>query len=56
MLAAGARPRRARRLFLQQARERLDEIDRYLNGHEFEVARVLLKAVDPVETVWDTDF
>ncbi len=41
---------------LQQTRERLDEIDRYLHGREFEVARVLLKTADPVDTVWDIDF
>jgi uncharacterized protein YlxP (DUF503 family) len=39
-----------------QARERIDAIARYLDGgHEFEVSRVLVKAVDPVETIWDTD-
>jgi uncharacterized protein YlxP (DUF503 family) len=38
-----------------QAGERVDEIERYLFGREFEVARVLLKAVDPVETLWDID-
>ena len=39
-----------------QARERIDEIARYLDGgREFEVSRVLVKAVDPVETIWDTD-
>lgn len=40
---------------LQQARERLDEVDRYLHGREFEVARVLLKTCDTVEAVWDID-
>ena len=40
---------------LQQARERLDDIDRYLHGRDFEVARVLLKTADPVDTVWDFD-
>lgn len=40
---------------LQQARERLDDIDRYLHGRDFEVARVLLKSADPVDTVWDFD-
>ena len=40
---------------LQQARERLDDIDRYLHGQEYEVARVLLKTSDPVEAVWDID-
>ena len=39
-----------------QARERIDEIGRYLDGgHEFEVSRVLVKAVDAVETIWDTE-
>jgi uncharacterized protein YlxP (DUF503 family) len=41
---------------LQQTRERLDDIDRYLHGREFEVARVLIKTADPVDTVWDIDF
>jgi uncharacterized protein YlxP (DUF503 family) len=40
---------------LQQARERLDDIDRYLHGQEFEVARVLLKTVDPVDGLWEVD-
>jgi uncharacterized protein YlxP (DUF503 family) len=40
---------------LQQARERLDDVDRYLHGRDYEVARVLLKTCDPVETVWDID-
>lgn len=40
---------------LQQTRERLDDIDRYLHGREFDVARVLLKTADPVDTVWDFD-
>jgi uncharacterized protein YlxP (DUF503 family) len=40
---------------LQQARERLDDIDRYLHGRDFDVARVLLKTADPVDTVWDFD-
>ena len=38
-----------------QAAERVDEIERYLFGREYDVARVLLKAVDPVETLWDID-
>ncbi len=41
---------------LQQARERLDDIDRYLHAHDYDVSRVLLKTVDPVDTVWDIDF
>ena len=40
---------------LQQARERLDDVDRYLHAREYDVARVLLKAADPVDTVWDFD-
>ena len=40
---------------LQQTRERLDDIDRYLHAQAFEVARVLLKTADPVDTVWDFD-
>lgn len=40
---------------LQQTRERLDDIDRYLHGRDFEVARVLLKTSDTVDTVWDFD-
>jgi uncharacterized protein len=41
---------------LQQTRERLDDIDRYVHGREFDVARVLLKTADPVDTVWDFDY
>ena len=41
---------------LQQTRERLDDIDRYLHAQDFEVARVLLKTTDPVDTVWDFDY
>jgi uncharacterized protein YlxP (DUF503 family) len=40
---------------LQQARERLDDIDRYVHAREFTVARVLLKTADRVDTVWDFD-
>jgi uncharacterized protein YlxP (DUF503 family) len=40
---------------LQQARERLDDIDRYLHGQEFEVARLLIKTTDTVENLWDID-
>ena len=40
---------------LQQTRERLDDIDRYLHAREFEVSRVLLKTADPVDTVWEYD-
>ena len=41
---------------LQQTRERLDDIDRYLHAQDYEVARVLLKTADPVDTVWDFDY
>jgi uncharacterized protein YlxP (DUF503 family) len=40
---------------LQQTRERLDDIDRYMHAQAFEVARVLLKTTDTVDTVWDFD-
>lgn len=40
---------------LQQAEERLDDIDRYLHAQPFEVARVHLKTTDTVETLWDFD-
>ena len=40
---------------LQQAREQMDDIDRYLHGQDFEVARVLLKSADPVEGLWDIE-
>jgi uncharacterized protein YlxP (DUF503 family) len=38
-----------------QAAERLDDIDRYLHGREFEVSRVLVKNVEAVEALWDFD-
>jgi len=41
---------------LQQTRERLDDIDRYLHAQDYEVARVLLKTADTVDTVWDFDY
>lgn len=41
---------------LQQTRERLDDIDRYLHARDFDVSRVLLKTADTVETVWEFDF
>ncbi len=43
---------------LQQARERLDDVDRYVHARDdqFVVARVLLKTTDPVDTIWDIDF
>ena len=40
---------------LQQARERLDDVDRYLHAQEFDVSRVLLKTTDPVDVLWDID-
>lgn len=40
---------------LQQARERLDDVDRYLHGQEFDVSRVVLKTTDPVDVLWDID-
>ncbi len=40
---------------LQQAREQMDDIDRFLHGQDFEVARVLLKSADPVEGLWDIE-
>ncbi len=39
-----------------QAHERIDEIDRYLHGQEFEVAQVIRKGVDSVEAEWDAGF
>ena len=41
---------------LQQTRERLDDIDRYLHAQAFVVARVLLKTADTVDTVWEFDY
>jgi len=41
---------------LENARERVDDLDRYLHGREFEVSRVLLKSTDPVDGLWDIDF
>jgi len=52
---------RARVLFvvatssLQQGRERIDDIDRYLHGREFEVSEVLIKSVDPLAALWPID-
>jgi uncharacterized protein YlxP (DUF503 family) len=39
---------------LQQARERLDDVDRYLHSREFEVGCVLLKTTDSIDTLWDS--
>jgi uncharacterized protein YlxP (DUF503 family) len=41
---------------LENARERLDDLDRYLQSREFEVSRVLLKSTDTVDGLWDIDF
>ena len=41
---------------LQQAREQLDDVDRYMHTQDYDVTRVLLKTADPVGTVWDIDF
>jgi uncharacterized protein YlxP (DUF503 family) len=38
----------------RQARERIDEIDRYIHGRNFECSRVFVKSVDPVEDLWDS--
>ena len=40
---------------LENARERLDDVDRYLHSREFEVSRVLLKSTEPVDGLWDID-
>ena len=39
-----------------QAHERIDDIDRYLHGQEFEVAQVVRKTVAAVESEWDAAF
>ncbi len=39
-----------------QAAERLAEIERYLHSREFEVSRILVRAVDTVEALWDAAF
>lgn len=39
----------------QQARERVDDIDRYLHAQDYEVSRIR-KTVDTVEAAWDGDF
>jgi len=41
---------------LENARERVDDLDRYLQSREFEVSRVLLKTTDPVDGLWDIDY
>lgn len=40
---------------LAQARERVDEIERYLDGRDYDVSRTLLKAAEPVRSLWDID-
>ena len=40
---------------LAQARERVDEIERYLYGRESDVSRTLLKTAGTVRSLWDTD-
>jgi uncharacterized protein YlxP (DUF503 family) len=40
---------------LENARERVDDIDRFLHSREFEVSRVLLRSIDPVDGLWDID-
>lgn len=37
-----------------QAAERLDEVDRYLHSREFEVTHTAVRAVETVESIWDT--
>jgi len=39
----------------RQADEQLAQVDRYLHGLEFQVSRVLLRQVEVVESLWDTD-
>ena len=41
---------------LQQAAERLDDVDRYLHAQEYEVSRVVLKTADTVGSLWDFDY
>jgi len=41
---------------LENTRERVDDLDRYLQSREFEVSRVLLKTSEPVDGLWDIDF
>jgi len=40
---------------LAQARQRLDEIERYLHGREFEVARTIVRTVESAEALCDAD-
>ena len=37
-----------------QAAERLDEIERYLHSREYDVTRTIVRAVETVESLWDT--
>ena len=41
---------------LENTRERVDDLDRYLQSREVEVSRVLLKTSEPVDGLWDIDF
>lgn len=38
-----------------QARERVDDIDRYLHAQEYEVSRVSIRSADPVGELWPAD-
>ena len=40
---------------LAQARERVDEIERYLHSREFQVTRTFVKTAEPVRALWDFD-
>ena len=40
---------------LENARERVDDLERYLHSREFEVSRVLLKSTEPVDGLWDIE-
>ncbi len=40
---------------LEQAAERLDDLERHLYAQEYTVSRVLLKSSDPVDVLWDID-
>ena len=40
---------------IAQAREQIDDIERYLHSREFEVTRTFIKTAEPVRTLWDFD-
>ena len=40
---------------LTQASEQVDDIDRFLHAHEFEVARTTIKSAYPVHALWPDD-